>query len=181
MYEIDRPATAGGVELNHEDFIALYKAQSIELQPRPASRGHALPPAHSAPAPASATTRRRLSPTSAEAAFRNIALDDNPTAPAGDQEFVRTIRAKAQGDLVVPSKQYETFKDFWLEKPFLNPARANTHITSGYDYHMKEIMRFWGNASNAFDENAPARAPAPQKNTRASGQPALKPTRRDPG
>jgi hypothetical protein len=60
--------------------------------------------------------------------------------PAGDQEFVRTIRAKAQGSLTAPTKQYATFKDFWLEKPFLNPARANTHITSGYDYHMKVTL-----------------------------------------
>ena len=119
------------------------------------------------------------------------AYDQDPDLPSGDHEFVRTIIAKSKGELDKPHhKQYNSFKEFYLEKPWLqvNAAKNQAHITSGYDYHMKSMMRFWGTtyptgyateSESDIDElHTHSQTPVLYRSTRTSGQPILKPTAR---
>ena len=124
------------------------------------------------------------------------AFDQDPDVPAGDHEFVKTIIAKSKGGLDKPiHKQYNSFKDFYLDKPFLqvNAAKNQAHITSGYDYHMKSMMRFWGttyptgyptesstseNSIDIDELHTHSKTPVLYRSTRSNGQPILKSTSR---
>ena len=141
-----------------------------------------------------ANTRPKLSAMPAQQS--HYALDQDPDLPSGDHEFVKTIIAKSKGELDKPiHKKYNSFKEFYLDKPFLqvNAAKNQAHITSGYDYHMKAMMRFWGttyptgfstegstsDSTIDMDElRTHSKTAVLYRSTRSSGQPILKPTTR---
>ena len=70
-------------------------------------------------------------------------LDPNMN-PTAEDKFARTIAIMSRGRIKEEKKEYNSFREYIMEKPYLNPASANAHIDSGYDYHMKEMQRFWG-------------------------------------
>ena len=75
--------------------------------------------------------------------MKNYVLDTSMD-PTVDDKFARTIAIMSRGRIKEEKKEYDSFREYIMEKPYLNPAAANTHIDSGYDYHMKEMQRFWG-------------------------------------
>ena len=82
-------------------------------------------------------------PNHSSAKLQNYVLDPsmNPTA---EDKFARTIAIMSRGRVKEEKKEYDSFREYIMEKPYLNPASANAHIDAGYDYHMKEMQRFWG-------------------------------------
>ena len=95
-------------------------------------------------APVNPQMRRLSKRGSGKSSWSQNYLLDRRSHPDTEHEFSRTISMMSRGELKAQKKDYDSFREYLWAKPFLNPAIGNAHITAGYDYHMKELQRYWG-------------------------------------